>query len=128
MQGLIEDAEAAKRGASAAGVTEYAYGPALGCPTPESALCGLGTSVEWLFRRATQRARGHLDALPSETVKERLHIVTLRFGVCGRSGGGRLLSAASALPRTRLAAAAARGVVWPAHCFSYRSDRKCRRS
>jgi moderate conductance mechanosensitive channel len=40
---------------------------------------GLGTAVEWLFRKATQRARGHLDALPSETVRERLHIVALRF-------------------------------------------------
>jgi len=40
---------------------------------------GLGTGVEWLFRRATQRARAHLDALPSETVKERLHIAALRF-------------------------------------------------
>jgi len=40
---------------------------------------GLGAGVEWLFRKATQRARVHLDALPSETVKERLHIVALRF-------------------------------------------------
>jgi small-conductance mechanosensitive channel len=40
---------------------------------------GLGIVVEWLFRKATQRARGHLDALPSGTVKERLHIVVLRF-------------------------------------------------
>jgi len=40
---------------------------------------GLGTGVEWLFRKATQRARAHLDTLPSETVKERLHIVALRF-------------------------------------------------
>src|SRR5499427_4019423 len=40
---------------------------------------GLGTGVEWLFRKATQRARTHLDTLPSETVKERLHIVVLRF-------------------------------------------------
>ena len=40
---------------------------------------GLGTGVEWLFRKATQRARSHLDSLPSETVKERLHIVALRF-------------------------------------------------
>jgi small-conductance mechanosensitive channel len=39
----------------------------------------LGTGVEWLFRKATQRARAHLDALPSETVKERLHIAALRF-------------------------------------------------
>jgi small-conductance mechanosensitive channel len=40
---------------------------------------GLGAGVEWLFRRATQRVRGHLDALPSETVKGRLHLVALRF-------------------------------------------------
>ena len=40
---------------------------------------GLGSGVEWLFRKATQRARRHLDTLPSETVKERLHIVALRF-------------------------------------------------
>jgi small-conductance mechanosensitive channel len=39
----------------------------------------LGAGVEWLFRKATHRARAHLDALPSETVRERLHIVTLRF-------------------------------------------------
>src|ERR1700739_3245794 len=40
---------------------------------------GLGAGVEWLFRKATQRSRAHLDALPSETVKERLHLVALRF-------------------------------------------------
>ena len=40
---------------------------------------GLGIGVEWLFRKATQRVRAHLDALPSETVKQRLHIVGLRF-------------------------------------------------
>jgi moderate conductance mechanosensitive channel len=40
---------------------------------------GLGASVEWLFRRATQRVRGYLDALPSETIKGRLHLVALRF-------------------------------------------------
>jgi len=40
---------------------------------------GLGAGVEWLFRKATQRARAHLDTLPSETVRERLHIVALRF-------------------------------------------------
>src|SRR6516225_2010733 len=44
-----------------------------------AAFVGLGAVVEWLFRKATQRARNHLDALPSETVKERLHIVALRF-------------------------------------------------
>jgi small-conductance mechanosensitive channel len=40
---------------------------------------GLGIGVEWLFRKATQRARAHLDALPADTVKGRLHIVALRF-------------------------------------------------
>ena len=40
---------------------------------------GLGTAVEWLFRKATQRARSHLDALPTETVRERLHLVGLRL-------------------------------------------------
>jgi moderate conductance mechanosensitive channel len=42
---------------------------------------GLGTVVEWLFRKATQRVRGHLDALPSETVRARLHLVALRFAL-----------------------------------------------
>jgi hypothetical protein len=32
-----------------------------------------------LFRKATRRSRAHLDALPSETVIERLQIVALRF-------------------------------------------------
>jgi moderate conductance mechanosensitive channel len=40
---------------------------------------GLGSGVEWLFRKATQRVRGHLDTLPSETVRGRLHLVGLRF-------------------------------------------------
>src|SRR5215469_2356882 len=40
---------------------------------------GLGIGVEWLFRKATQRVRGHLDVHPSETVKDRLHLVGLRF-------------------------------------------------
>jgi moderate conductance mechanosensitive channel len=40
---------------------------------------GLGAGVEWLFRKATHRARGHLDALPSETVRGRVHLVALRF-------------------------------------------------
>ncbi|MBV8711223.1 MAG: mechanosensitive ion channel, partial [Solirubrobacterales bacterium] len=39
----------------------------------------LGAGVEWLFRKATQRSRGYLDALPSDTVKGRLHLVALRF-------------------------------------------------
>src|SRR5271165_1455018 len=40
---------------------------------------GLGSGVEWLFRKATQRVRGHLDTLPSVTVKDRLHLAALRF-------------------------------------------------
>ena len=40
---------------------------------------GLGASAEWLFRKATQKIRRHLDTLPSETVKDRLHLVALRF-------------------------------------------------
>jgi len=44
-----------------------------------AAFIGLGAGVEWLFRKATHRSRTHLDALPSETVKERLHVVALRF-------------------------------------------------
>src|SRR4051795_7264334 len=35
--------------------------------------------VEWLFRKATQRVRGLLDTLPSDTVEGRLHLVGLRF-------------------------------------------------
>jgi moderate conductance mechanosensitive channel len=40
---------------------------------------GLGTAVEWLFRRATQRVRRRLDAHPVDTVRDRLHLVGLRF-------------------------------------------------
>jgi moderate conductance mechanosensitive channel len=40
---------------------------------------GLGTGVEWLFGKATERGRGHLDALPLETVGSRVHLVALRF-------------------------------------------------
>jgi small-conductance mechanosensitive channel len=40
---------------------------------------GLGTGVEWLFRKATERTRGRLDALPLETVKSRVHLVAIRF-------------------------------------------------
>jgi len=40
---------------------------------------GLGIGVEWLFRKATQRIRGHLDTHPSGNVKDRFHLVGLRF-------------------------------------------------
>jgi moderate conductance mechanosensitive channel len=40
---------------------------------------GLGAGIEWLFRRTTQKVRRHLDALRSETVKDRLHLAALRF-------------------------------------------------
>jgi moderate conductance mechanosensitive channel len=42
---------------------------------------GLGIAAEWLFRRATQRMRGHLDGLPLETVRDRLHLIALRFAI-----------------------------------------------
>ncbi len=42
---------------------------------------GLGIGVEWLFRKATQRARGHVDTFPLETVRGRLHLVGLRFAL-----------------------------------------------
>jgi moderate conductance mechanosensitive channel len=40
---------------------------------------GLGTGIEWLFSKATERSRGHLDALPLGTVASRVHLVVLRF-------------------------------------------------
>jgi small-conductance mechanosensitive channel len=40
---------------------------------------GLGTGIEWLFSKATERSRGHLDALPLGTVASRVHLVALRF-------------------------------------------------
>jgi moderate conductance mechanosensitive channel len=42
---------------------------------------GLGIGVEWLFRKATQRVRGHVDTFPLETMKGRLHLVGLRFAL-----------------------------------------------
>jgi small-conductance mechanosensitive channel len=42
---------------------------------------GLGIAVEWLFRKATQRARARLDSLPLETPSDRLRVVALRFAV-----------------------------------------------
>lgn len=42
---------------------------------------GLGIAVEWVFRKTTQRTRGHLDGLPSETVRDRLHLVALRLAI-----------------------------------------------
>ena len=40
---------------------------------------GLGTGVEWLFGKATERSRRHLDALPLQTVASRVHLVAIRF-------------------------------------------------
>ena len=40
---------------------------------------GLGMGVEWLFGKATERSRRHLDALPLETVASRVHLVAIRF-------------------------------------------------
>jgi moderate conductance mechanosensitive channel len=44
-----------------------------------AAFVGLGFGVEWLFRRATERIRRHLDEHPLETVNDRLRIVATRF-------------------------------------------------
>jgi moderate conductance mechanosensitive channel len=40
---------------------------------------GLGFGIEWLFRKATQRIRRHLDEHPLETVNDRLRVVAVRF-------------------------------------------------
>jgi moderate conductance mechanosensitive channel len=40
---------------------------------------GLGFGVEWLFRKATERIRRHLDEHPLETVNDRLRVVATRF-------------------------------------------------
>src|SRR5262249_16925739 len=39
----------------------------------------LGAGSEWLFRQATRRIRGHLEAHPMETVNDRLRVVGTRF-------------------------------------------------
>ena len=39
----------------------------------------LGFGVEWLFRKATERVRRHLDEHPLETVNDRLRVVATRF-------------------------------------------------
>ncbi|MBV8131853.1 MAG: mechanosensitive ion channel family protein [Alphaproteobacteria bacterium] len=39
----------------------------------------LGFGVEWLFRKATERVRRHLDEHPLETVSDRLRVVATRF-------------------------------------------------
>ena len=57
---------------------------------------GLGAAVEWLFRKATQRARGRLDSLPLETASDRLRVVALRFAL--RSVWWRPLPSAASAP------------------------------
>src|SRR5215813_10314222 len=88
---------------------------------------GLGIGVEWLFRKATQRVRAHLDALPSETVKQPTAYRRPAFCVCSRSRRRIRARQHRSLPCTRLAAAAARGVIGPACRFSCLADRKCSR-
>jgi small-conductance mechanosensitive channel len=39
----------------------------------------LGFGVEWLFRKATERVRRHLDEHPLEAVNDRLRVVATRF-------------------------------------------------
>jgi moderate conductance mechanosensitive channel len=40
---------------------------------------GLGMGVQWLFLKATQRMRAHLETVPLETVKSRVRLIALRF-------------------------------------------------
>jgi small-conductance mechanosensitive channel len=44
-----------------------------------AAFVALGFGVEWLFRKATERIRRHLDELAMETVRQRLHVIAARF-------------------------------------------------
>jgi small-conductance mechanosensitive channel len=39
----------------------------------------LGFGIEWLFRKATQNTRRHLDGLPMETAHDRLRLAAARF-------------------------------------------------
>jgi moderate conductance mechanosensitive channel len=40
-----------------------------------------GFGAQWLFGKATERARSRLDALPMETVKDRLRVMAARFAL-----------------------------------------------
>ena len=40
-----------------------------------------GFGAQWLFRKLTRRARRHLDGLPMETVKDRLHVIAARIAL-----------------------------------------------
>ena len=52
-----------------------------------AAFVGLGFGVEWLFRRATDKIRRHLDEHPLETVNDRLRVVATRFAFACRARG-----------------------------------------
>jgi len=41
----------------------------------------IGFGAQWLFRGMTARLRGRLDGLPMETVKDRLHVIAVRFAL-----------------------------------------------
>ena len=87
---------------------------------------GLGFGVEWLFRKATERIRRHLDEHPLETVNDRLRVVAIRFAFAVGRGGGLCPWQRRRLPRIRLAAAAARDGLRLPRCLSRdpRSDRR----
>ncbi len=42
---------------------------------------GLGATVEWLFRRALRGVEARLEALPHDTVKDRLRLIAFRFAL-----------------------------------------------
>jgi moderate conductance mechanosensitive channel len=44
-------------------------------------LVAFGFGAEWLFRKITNRTRGHIDALPMKTVNDRLRVIGVRFAL-----------------------------------------------
>jgi moderate conductance mechanosensitive channel len=44
-------------------------------------LLAFGFGAEWLFRKITNRTRRHVDALPMETVNDRLRVIAVRFAL-----------------------------------------------
>jgi hypothetical protein len=50
-----------------------------------------GSGAEWLFRKMTRRARGRLDTLPMETVRDRLRVMAARFALAFGTIGAFLL-------------------------------------
>jgi small-conductance mechanosensitive channel len=56
----------------------------------------LGFGAEWLFRKATGSVRSRLDAVPTETVKDRLRIIAMRSALAFGSIGAFVLGSVAA--------------------------------